>query len=72
MRTAHLGMAGLLGFGVYAPIEVVEPFRPLLQGFAVPLATATGLLLWKQAAIARALRRLSSGVARPRKPAGPG
>lgn len=56
-RLVHLVAAAALGAFVYAPSELVEPARLLLQVVVVPAATLTGLYLWKQAAIRRFVRR---------------
>jgi len=53
----HLVAAAALGAFVYAPAELVEPARLLLQLVVVPAATLTGLYLWKQAAIRRLVQR---------------
>lgn len=56
-RITHLGMAALLGAAIYAPPDITEPVRPLLQLGVLPLAAATGLFIWKQAAIQRVFAR---------------
>lgn len=56
-RLVHLVAAAALGTFVYAPVELVEPARLVLQLVVVPAATLTGLYLWKQAAIRRLLQR---------------
>lgn len=56
-RLVHLVAAAALGAFVYAPAELVEPARLLLQLVVVPAATVTGLYLWKQAAIRRLVQR---------------
>ncbi len=56
-RTIHLVAAAMLGAFVYAPGEFVEPLRLMLQLLVIPAVTITGVFLWKQAAIRRALSR---------------
>lgn len=57
-RWIHLVAAAVLGTYVYAPVELVEPFRLWLQIVVIPLAGVSGLLLWQQARIRRWWTRL--------------
>ena len=59
-RITHLAVALLLGTMVYAPASVTEPLRPILMYAAVPMATLSGLFLWKQMLFARWLGLQSS------------
>jgi hypothetical protein len=56
-RVVHVVAALALGTFVYAPAEYVEPARLALQVAVVPVATITGVLMWKQAAVRRLLSR---------------
>lgn len=56
-RAVHLLAAAALGAFVYAPAELVEPARLVLQVLVVPTATITGLFLWQQARWQRWTRR---------------
>lgn len=57
VRTVHLTVALLMGTYVYAPAHVAEGLRPTLMFAAVPIATVTGVAMWKQGTIRRLLRR---------------
>jgi hypothetical protein len=50
-------MAAVLGVAVYAPAETIEHLRQVVQLVVVPVATVTGLFLWKQPSIQRFVRR---------------
>ncbi len=56
-RVLHLLAGALMGTFIYAPADFAEPLRMLLQFVVVPGAIATGLFLWKQAAIRRLFTR---------------
>ena len=56
-RVLHLLAAAALGAFVYAPADLVEPARLVLQVLVVPAATVTGLFLWQQARWQRWSRR---------------
>jgi hypothetical protein len=62
LRVLHLVVGGLLAAYVYLPADlpVVEVWRWSLMLVGVPAVTATGLLMWKQAAARRLLARLGT------------
>ncbi|WP_162605731.1 hypothetical protein [Jiangella aurantiaca] len=49
----------MLGTYVYAPEHVTDGMRPAMMFVVVPLATLTGLCMWKQAAFRALLSRSS-------------
>lgn len=57
LRTIHLMVALVIGTYVYAPAHVTDDMRPFMMFLVIPLATATGLTLWKQAAVRSYLSR---------------
>lgn len=67
LRYLHLGIGVLLGAYVYWPPGEAEPVRLFLMLVGVPLVVVSGVALWQQAGIRRALRRLRSAVPPPRR-----
>lgn len=65
-RTIHLIVALVIGTYVYAPDHVTDGMRPLMMFAVIPLATLTGLFMWRQAAI----RSFLAGSRRDRAVAG--
>lgn len=57
LRTIHVAVALLIGTYVYAPDHVTDGMRPIMMFAVIPVATLTGVCLWKQAAIRSYLSR---------------
>ncbi len=56
LRWFHIGVALVLGTYIYSPLRTDPLWTDIVRFGVIPLATLTGLWLWKQGRIARLLR----------------
>ncbi|MBB3937285.1 hypothetical protein [Aureimonas phyllosphaerae] len=59
VRWFHIGVALVLGTYIYSPLRIDPLWTDIVRFGVIPLATVTGLCLWKQGRIAKLLRRRS-------------
>lgn len=69
-RAFHLGTAVVLLVFVYGPAGLTSEMQPWMRWVFVPLLTATGIFLWKQAQIRRLLTTVRRRVSRSSAAAG--
>lgn len=59
LRWFHIGVALVLGIYIYSPLHADPFWADVIRFGIIPLATVTGVCLWKQGRIAKLLRRRS-------------
>lgn len=59
VRWFHIGVALVLGIYIYSPLRIDPFWTDIVRFGVIPLATVTGVWLWKQGRIAKLLRRRS-------------
>lgn len=59
-RLIHFIMAALLGTYVYSPWSSNPNFSSFVMWVAIPILTLSGVCMWKQGAIMKALRKKTS------------
>lgn len=64
LRTAHVLLGLALGAVVYLPTAWTEPIRLVLGVVVVPLLVLTGLAMWQQGRLRRAVARAHTEPAR--------
>lgn len=69
LRTLHLVFGAMMGAVIYLPSEWTDPLRLILGIVVVPAVTITGVWMWQQGRIRKALRRTpptpAGALARP-------
>ncbi|ORT51158.1 hypothetical protein ST37_07360 [Vibrio sp. qd031] len=55
-RLIHLAMAAILGTYIYSPWGANPIFANFIMWFAIPVVSVTGVMMWKQGVVMKALK----------------